>query len=226
MSKRHAFTLIEMLVVIAIIGIVAALVINMNSGAQAAKRNAQVNADKSGLMLMINDYHSKLNFFPPDNTNLATLSVTSPVAFSNYDVVASTNPLLYELTGSVNNTTGLYAGTITTFDGTNVPMATFQLLYGRTAVANANTDEPHNFFQTGPQGKEYTNYDAVPLLKGLIVPVILSTTPNQDGTQPANFWHYDASSTNRHNLQGYDLWAEYVTGTKNGALIITTNGNW
>jgi|GEM_PF-296678 len=41
-----------------------------------------------------------------------------------------------------------------------------------------------------------------------------------------NFWHYDASSPNRHNMSSYDLWAEFVVGKKNGDWIYVTNGNW
>lgn len=196
-----------MLVVIAIIGIVAAMVINMNSGAQTAKRNAQVNGDKAKLTLLIDNYQSKLNFYPPDNTNLDGYA-PGPI----YDGYAATNPLIYELTGATNLTNG----NIQLFDSTNTSQS-FYNMYGRFAVANANPDEPHSFYI--PQPKEYTNYYVGTFLEGLVVPVSLIATN-------ANFWHYDASSTNRHNLSSYDLWAEYVSAGKNGVNIITTNGNW
>jgi prepilin-type N-terminal cleavage/methylation domain-containing protein len=217
MNKRHAFTLIEMLVVIAIIGIVAALVVNMNSGAQTAKRNAQVNADKAKLTLMIDNYQSKLNFYPPDNGNLATYALVNPT-FAYYDAVASTNPLIYELTGATNNPTN-DLGTVQVFDGAYISQNTFSNVFGRQSVANSNPDEPHSFYI--PQPKEYTNYYSAPPLNvwGLVVPVSLA------GTTP-NFWHYDSSSTNRHNSSSYDLWAEYISASKGGSNIITTNGNW
>jgi len=215
MNKRHAFTLVEMLVVIAIIGIIAALVVNMNAGAQTAKRKAQVEGDKQKLILLIDNYQSKLNFYPPDNENLAA------ALLANYDALAATNPLLYELTGATNNTTNSPA-TIQLFDGTNVLVGTFQSTYGRSSVNNANQDAPpRNFFNSGLKPQEYTNYDAVTGLKGLLVPVPLTSNPTDN-----NFWHYDASSTNRHNLSSYDLWAEYISANKNGSNIITTNGNW
>jgi prepilin-type N-terminal cleavage/methylation domain-containing protein len=207
MNKRHAFTLIEMLVVIAIIGIVAALVINMNSGAQTAKRNAQVNGDKNKLMLLIDEYQSKLNFYPPDNTNVDGWP-PGPI----YDAYAATNPLIYELTGATNTN-----GNIQVFDGSIIPSNIYNQVFSRQSVANSNPDEPHSFYI--PQPKEYTNYDAVTGLKGLLVPV--SLLPNM-----TNYWHYDSSSTNRHNLSSYDLWAEYLIGTKGGSNVITTNGNW
>ena len=211
-----------MLVVIAIIGIVAALVVNMNAGAQAAKRNAQVNAGKSKLMTMINNYQSKLNFYPPDNTNLANTNVEGYAL--NYDTWASVNPLIYELTGATNNPTN-NPGTIQVFDGAFIPQNTFGQVLGRTSVANSNPDEPHNFFQPGPQPKEYTNYyyPGTSNVWGLLVPVSM-VSPT--GTPITNYWHYDASSPNRHNLSGYDLWAEYLIGSKNGSNIIMTNGNW
>jgi prepilin-type N-terminal cleavage/methylation domain-containing protein len=218
MKKRHAFTLIELLVVIAIIGIVAALVVNMNSGAQTAKRNTAVNGDKASLTLIISDYQAKLNFYPPDNGRLATAGAAGPGSY--YDAVASTNPLLYELTGATNlNNNGM--NTIQFFDGTsNTAQNIYNNLFTRPGVQNANPDEPHDFFSSGPQPKEYANYTAGINLYGLIVPVPLRTTPF------TNFWHYDSSSTNRHNLQSYDLWAEYISANKNGSNIITTNGNW
>jgi len=218
MKTRHAFTLIEMLVVIAIIGIIAALVVNMNSGAQRAKKDAQVNADKNKLILMIENYQSKLNYYPPDNTNLANMSVAGYAL--NYDGWAATNPLLYELTGATNLTNG----TIQVFDGSsNIPVTTYAGVFGRSTVNNSNPDEPQTFFKPGPQFNEYTNYlSNSPNINvwGLVVPVSLT-----NNTIP-NFWHYDASSTNRHNPSSFDLWAEYLVGSKNGIPIIVTNGNW
>jgi prepilin-type N-terminal cleavage/methylation domain-containing protein len=217
MNQRHAFTLIELLVVIAIIAIVAALVVNMNAGAQAAKKATQVNADKFKLVLMIDNYQSKLNFYPPDNGSLASLPVTSSQNFAYYDAAAATNPLIYELTGGTNN----YPtnGYIQLFD-TNVAalQTTYSNLFGRASVQNGNPDEPHDFFRPGPQAKECAYYSGY-TLNGLLVPVPL--LPNM-----TNYWHYDSSSTNRHNLNGCDLWAEYLVGNKNGYNVILTNGNW
>ncbi len=209
MNKRHAFTLIEMLVVIAIIGIVAALVVNMNAGAQAAKRNAQVNADKNKLTLLIDEYQSKLNFYPPDNTNVDGFP-PGPI----YDGWAATNPLIYELTGAINTN-----GNIQGFDGSIIPSNIYNQVFWRQSVANSNPDEPHSFYI--PQPKEYTNYYSFGTnnVCGLLVPV--SLLPNM-----TNYWHYDSSSTNRHNPSSYDLWAEYLIGTKGGSNIIMTNGNW
>jgi prepilin-type N-terminal cleavage/methylation domain-containing protein len=208
MNKRHAFTLIEMLVVIAIIGIVAGMVLNMSGHAKAKQRQVQVEGDKQKLTLLIDNYQSKLNFYPPDNGNLISNNLTP----ANYDLWTAMNPLVYELTGATNTNSAILV-----FD-TNVPVPvqTYQYAYARSGVNNANQDGPPRvFFQ--PQLTEYTTYSNSPL-KGLLVPVPLPYPNNTN----ANFWHYDASSTNRHNLNSYDLWAEYAG--PNGTLI--SNGNW
>jgi len=225
MKTRRAFTLIEMLVVIGIITILATMVVHMNAGAQTAKRNAAVNAQKFSLTLMINSYQSKLNYYPPDNGAFASNYTMWPTG-STYDGLAATNPLLYELTGATNNYKSAPSSPITgiqLFDRlVPTPVSLYEGMFNRSAVNNANTDEPHNFFYSGPQPKDYTNY-GLSLLKGLLVPVPFSP-PDPIGYH--NFWHYDSSSTNRHNLQSYDLWAEYTTASRSGSNIITTNGNW
>jgi prepilin-type N-terminal cleavage/methylation domain-containing protein len=214
MNKRHAFTLIEMLVVIAIIGIIAALVVSMNSAAQTKKRQTQVEGGKQKLLLLIDNYQSKLNFYPPDNGSLVSNGLANYAA--NYEGWAATNPLVYELTGATNLTNGY----LQLFDGTsNITPAVYNDVFGRMSVNNANQDVAPQLFYL-PQPKEYTHYVATQTasLVGLIVPV--------PGPVAVNYWHYDASSTNRHNMASYDLWAEYISASKNGTNIITTNGNW
>ena len=84
----------------------------------------------------------------------------------------------------------------------------------RGPIANSVPDETHVFYQPLPGPKDYMT---VAGLKQLVVPATLSGNANE-----TNLWHYDSSSTNRHNPSGYDLWAVYAIG--NGNVI--TNGNW
>ncbi len=209
-----------MLVVMAIIGIVAALVVGMSVTAKTKQRISQVQSDLNKVRHMIDNYQAKLNFYPPDNGGL----INNTVNFQVYDAMAATNPLLYELTGAVNsNNNNIYF-----YDGSSEITNIYFKTYNLTSVMNANIDEPHDFFQPGPKTAETNAYGvfngATGVLKGLVVPV--------DGPGPnntlltTNFWHYDCSTTNRHNANSYDLWAEFVVGSKNGQNVVLTNGNF
>ena len=68
---RRGFTLIEMLVVIAIIVLIAGMVIPLAGLAAKKKKIAQAQAELKVIELAIDQYHNKKGFYPPDNTNSA-----------------------------------------------------------------------------------------------------------------------------------------------------------
>jgi len=218
---RQAFTLIEMITVIAIMAIIAALVVSMGQQAAQKKKMVAVTAEMTRLVSLIDNYYAKLNYYPPDNGAL----ISNTVNLSIYDALAATNPLIYELTGATN-TNSSSGASLLVFDSTNnsvsLPASAYQTVFNRGGIANGDSVEPHNFFQPGPSSKEYSYYytNSSPWVYGLVVPVELI-----DPKVP-NFWHYDSSTTNRHNLATYDLWAEFSIGSKNGKPTIITNGNW
>jgi hypothetical protein len=147
-----------------------------------------------------------------------------------YDGLTATNPLLYELTGGTNlGTANNKGGNLVVFNPTNginiLPALDYTNVFNRDGIANSDPVEPHNFFQPAPSPKEYAPYaspSGAPQICGLIVPVALyMSTANT-----SNFWHYDSSSPYRHNMNSYDLWAEFSIGSKNGQQTMITNGNW
>jgi prepilin-type N-terminal cleavage/methylation domain-containing protein len=220
--SRLAFTLIEMLTVITIMAIVATLVVTMGQAAAEKKKIVAVEGGKNKIMTMIENYKNKLNYYPPDNANL----VSNTLQGYNYGAYAATNPLIYELTGATNLFNGAnlavfnYSNLITSGSASS---PSYEQVFNRGGVANGDALEPHNFYQPGPAPKEYapyaTNSQGIRIC-GLVVPADL--VPGNTN----NFWHYDSSTTNRHNMNSYDLWAEFSIGTKNGKLTIITNGNW
>jgi prepilin-type N-terminal cleavage/methylation domain-containing protein len=219
---QNGFTLIEILVVITIMGIIAAMVLTGGQYASKVKKETAVKAMREKLQLMIDNYQAKLNYYPPDNGNLASTPnpASSTANATLYDQLTATNPLLYELTGATNtnnNTTAIVfnGNQITLFAGANA----YTNFFNRGAIANADASEPQNFCKPPPKPQEYTNYPPNTNFQGFVVPVPLT------GSLP-NFWHYDSSSPWRHNQNSYDLWAEFLIGNKNGAPQIETNGNW
>jgi prepilin-type N-terminal cleavage/methylation domain-containing protein len=217
--SRLAFTLIELLTVIAIMAIIAALVVTMGQAAAQKKKTLAVEADKNKLMTMIDSYHAKLNYYPPDNGLLAA-NVSVPSLYEGY---AATNPLVYELFGATNTNSGV---NLIVFNSSSaaptIKSSDYDKAFNRGGVANGDASEPQNFFQPGPLPKEYAAYNtkSSPPICGLIVPADLVAGNTN------NFWHYDSSSANRHNMDSYDLWAEFSIGAKNGHQIMITNGNW
>jgi prepilin-type N-terminal cleavage/methylation domain-containing protein len=225
------FTLIEMLVVISIIGIIAAMVLGLGSLASRKKKDAVVGAMKNKLVVMIENYQSKMGFFPPDNALNVTFDLNTPSGFTGYESSTAMNQLLYELCGAT-----LLSGTNATkfqaFDATNmlslsakIPGTDVNTAFGRGGIANSNPDEPHVFFTPLPKPAEYAVYlnlnTSVPL-KGLVVPAARDVNSSL-----INYWHYDSSSAYRHNPGGFDLWAEYDGGKdSSNNVIIITNGNW
>jgi prepilin-type N-terminal cleavage/methylation domain-containing protein len=220
-GARLAFTLIELLTVIAIMAIVAALVVTMGQAASQKKKDLAVEAGKNKLVTMISSYQAKLNYYPPDNGLLAANAAN----LARYEGYAATNPLIYELFGCTNTNNG---ANLIVFNSSaaapNILSSTYSSVFNRGGIANGDATEPQNFFQPGPLPKEYARYAAgngsSPPICGLIVPAEL--IPGNTN----NFWHYDSSSANRHNMSSFDLWAEYSVGSKGGVLTIKTNGNW
>jgi len=199
--QPKGFTLIELLVVMAIIGIIAALTISLSGHAANVRKRRVVEAELGKLVTLIDSYHAKLAAYPPDNGNLVTDDVTRPSA--------ATNALLYELSGATYDGTGAFQ----LFDGTTISSITVNTYFHRGGIANSI--EPKNYFLPPP--KKNTQYIAIstnPVVQVLIVPVELQ--PGQ-----INPWKYDASSTNRHNPDSYDLWADISIGNQK-----VTISNW
>jgi len=172
------------------------------------------------LTLMIENYHDKLGFYPPANAGNSTASTPAAYAAST-----AQNQLLYELTGcSLVSTSGGVA-IYRAIDGTTVSSTALATAYGRGGFANANPDEPHDFYYPQLKPSDYALYSP-PLVPGVVLNGLVVTVPGTNAAA-ANFVHYDSSSPNRRNPGTFDLWVEYSGGTgTNGLPIILTNGNW
>jgi prepilin-type N-terminal cleavage/methylation domain-containing protein len=141
-ASRRAFTLIEMLVVIAIIGLLAAMIVGGASHVRETSVRNRVRAEMNQVVTAIESYHKKFGFYPPDNPN----NPASP-------------PLYYELTG---NTNLLDKPTI---------LALFSVKGFVNSQADENERVPNFFPNLGVENKGYREINATPKACVLTVPV-------------------------------------------------------
>ena len=215
-SPCLAFTLIELLAVIAIIGTLAAIGLGVGGAATRANRSARVKADHAKLLTGIESYKAEVGTYPPDNANFGNST--------NYDK-ARWNSLFYELSGAV------FSNNVFKVLGKNEQVSPQHLKnnLGVDGIQNSGrrvndipfrgiTFRPNQFRQVKPYGG-----DASADIELLEVPVKGPDHAQVDGTNNVkiNVWLYDASSTNRHNLETFDLWTEYLD--KNRTIVY---GNW
>ena len=195
--RRPGFTLIELLVVIAIIGILAALITNLAGPASAKKTRNRVQVELAELETVIDAYQEKLGSYPPDNGNLVNEGPDRPSA--------ATNQLFYELAGATINAA---QDEYLSIKGEKITKSDIQTYFKRDGIANSQA--PKQFYAA----KENRHKAIAGNVQVLVVPVDF----RQGQVNP---WHYDASSTNRHNLETYDLWAQFIVGGKTNII-----GNW
>ncbi len=191
----RAFTLIEMLVVISVIGVLAALLF---PAAAAVRKNGilkRAKAELSQLETGIENYKLKLGFYPPDNPGKAT-----------------SNQLYFELLGTVQN-----GGTIDTLDGSG-KILTFSVLstFGRNAFSNLGARKgaeegliAENFLKAPLKTSQLGELS--PGVKVFVGPVPWPRGfPGQPTSVPElNPWRY-VSSNPTNNTKSYDLWIDLV----------------
>ncbi len=214
--RRGAFTLIELLVVISIIGILAALIIPLSGIATTKMRISRVTAELNQYVTAIENYKAETGSYPPDNTNLLNSTTSDFLYKSN----AAMNPLFYELTGAIF-TNGAY---MSLADGETLSPATLAARFTVSGIQNAARNK-HDIGYKGFSIRPAQHAVLAPLASGnieiLSVPVQGFYEVAGAGNRKINPWFYDASTTNRHNRNGFDLWAEIRVG--GGTNIL---GNW
>jgi prepilin-type N-terminal cleavage/methylation domain-containing protein len=201
-SRKGAFTLIEMLVVIGIIGILAALILGTMSIANSKMRRAKAEAERSALITAIQSYKNKKGFYPPDNPNSTILS-----------------PLFYELTGT-QAFGGAYKSPVS---GEVLNTNAIGTIFGVQGFVNSSTDptEVQNFLPTTAKSGRTATFQAAGLTYTLFaISVRGPVETNSTDGKLVNPWHY--VSTNPTNNPGsYDLWIDVLYGGKTNRI-----SNW
>jgi len=217
--RGTAFTLIELIVVIAIIGVLASLIIPIVSKITEKKQVALAQAELKEVQSSIDEYKTKLGFYPPDNTN-------NPV----------TNQLYFELMGTTNNQVGTTPpnqwGTMDGSAMVNMTVPNIASFFNVSGFANTSTHlhsddngTAATTFLTGLRPNQVGAIDPAndPLVKILVcsIPWPSDKKPTPILTNPIlNPWRYNSSHPT-NNVGTYDLWVDLVIGKKTNRIC-----NW
>jgi len=206
----RAFSLIEMLVVIAIIGILAGILLGVMPGVMHRKTVARVRVELTQLQNAIEYYKETQGFYPPDNVN----NMAEP-------------PLFYELVGTTNNAAGDY-----------FPLNGAQGI-GDSDVGRVFNTNGFRFINSGEEAKNFyptlqrSQYNRTPFggIDALVltVPAKGPRYPANPGTEKTNTWRYIVAKPNpgpndvfpTNNPNSFDLWADVVHGGTTHVI-----GNW
>jgi prepilin-type N-terminal cleavage/methylation domain-containing protein len=217
-GKHLAFTLTEMLVVIAIIGILAGIVLGALPAVTEKRTRSKVQAELRMLTTAIEAYKEKHGFYPPDNTN----NIAAP-------------PLFYELVGAT-----FQNGSYFPLDGTTPAVREQDLsdTFGVDGVLNSSAEasEVKSFAKTLRTNAQFvvTPYVNPFDEKGPVVLRVPAKGPKNTlfpAAEELNTWRYivtkpgrkdsDKSPYPTNNPNTFDLWADVAIGGK-----IITIGNW
>jgi prepilin-type N-terminal cleavage/methylation domain-containing protein len=204
-----AFTLIEMLVVIAVISILAAMIFPVTGAINRTKVRTRARAELNQVQAAIDAYKIKLGYYPPVDTNYSAM-----------------NGLYYELVGTTFNAA---ANTYTTLDGstrfltTDFGINTFgpavNGFLNCTRGAGGDEGQPAvNFFKGFKTGQflAVTNPTATVLGTTLQGPLMYQSTTGGK----INPWRYN-STTPTNNPNSYDLWVDVLVGHETNRI-----SNW
>jgi prepilin-type N-terminal cleavage/methylation domain-containing protein len=218
-TRATAFTLIELIVVIAIIGILAGLVLPVVGAVNKKKQISLAQTQLKDIESAIDGYKTKLGFYPPDNTN-------------NFVV----NQLYFELLGTINDGAGKPAPTMwTNMDGSaQIGTTTTPNISATFSVSGfANTSTRSHSDDSGTAASTFLN-NLTPNQIGLLDPadpkvklLVCAVNWPQDkqpypipGNPTLNPWRYNSSHPT-NNTASYDLWVDLVIRGKTNRV-----SNW
>ena len=224
LATRHswAFTLIELLTVIAIIGVIAALILPVAGAVKKRQYIYNTQAEMAKLETAIERYHATYGFYPPDHPGSLTNALVNQLYYEltgTININPSASPVYQSLDGSLPTLTGGTASSVVdkTF-GVDGFMNCSKSAGGEDASVARNflpdlkPNQVYNFTNsdTGSQG--------VNLLRGSVGGPDATYKPLS--VQDVNPWRYNSSSPT-NNPGSYELWIQLVIGKQTNLIC-----NW
>jgi len=201
MPAIQAFTLIEMLVVIAVIGIIAGIVLGVLPSVTNSRTTKVVQAQLNHYATAISVYQGEKGFYPPSDANELY------------------NSLFYELTGATTEIVNGQPAAFTTalVPGHRVPLADINSTFGVGGVINSSESGGKSYV-SGLRSSAYTALDSPPHPPSR--PIVLVVPAKGTNDALPNVWRYNSASPT-HNKTSFDLWAVVKIGNKTNIF-----GNW
>lgn len=217
-ERQRAFTLIELLAVIVIIGILAAIAVGLTAAAKNARINSRGQADLKQLETAIEAYKGDRNSYPPDHR--------APEG-SEDKTIPIVNQLYYELTGTEVDRNGVFRPAGASTEVTGLKADDIETAFGRRGFLNASADpneRVRSYLEPKPsaiwQGTVNTASGTSREIQLLNSPFpwkpawgALGATFNPSPRSPKepNPWRY-VSTSPTNNVRGFDLWTEVYVG--------------
>jgi prepilin-type N-terminal cleavage/methylation domain-containing protein len=211
----RAFTLIELLIVISIIALLAALTFPAVRAARISVMRARARAELAEINGAVERYQQKLGYYPPDNPNPA-------------DYWAR-NQLYYELLGTTNIGTAASPVYMTLDGSAQIKASDFGTVFGPSVTGIMNCaragrgDEAPNAmpFLSGLKPGQFTvlTNATAPICTILVSAIEGPPLPGGIGGK-INPWRYNSSSP-QHNPKSFDLWVDILAGGKTNRIC-----NW
>ncbi|MBX3748089.1 MAG: type II secretion system protein [Verrucomicrobiae bacterium] len=205
-TPSAGFSLIELLTVISIIAVLAALTVGLTAAAKNARVNSRAQAELRQLEAAIEAYKSDRNAYPPDH-------VLPAAAGQPRRVDPTLNPLYYELVGTeVVGGRFRVKGTSDSLSPAEIRQA-----FGRSGFLNVsvNPDEPaQTYLSPKASGVRRVTVAGGGEVELLVTPFdwpLNATEPVPVAGSRANPWRY-VSTGPTNNVGGFDLWAEVMVG--------------
>lgn len=225
---RRGFTLLELLMVIAVMAIIAGLLVGLAPVASVRMKESRTRAELARLVSAIESYKARHGVYPPDH--IVRYEQGYPV------VDPLINPLFYELTGVlvVNTPQNGYFVPLGDADGTGKRLTPEDVsrFFGpnRDGFVNAATEEnQRRLYRVSFKEKqverisEPNDVDIKVLVAPVPWPLNDSRFPpliNVPGKESINPWRY-VSTNPTNNPAQFDLWCEVIIGGKRKVI-----GNW